>query len=195
MEQNSSGKVRKTCWNSGIMLWLRFRGHAVAETTTGEASGPHVHSQGPFLFIIHHTRYSYHTFHQNYQKDLQKLINRQARSITGMYQSSPISPLMSDSGLLPAHIFLFLHILCLYATRWVMTDAPAYILLDSRQRAYAHRLLSLPDSIPTKDILPITLRTGDGNAQPGDLCKELTHRATSVASQGELPSCLPWDVR
>ena len=24
----------------------------------------------------------------------------------------------------------------------------------------------LPDSIPTKDILPITLRVGDGNAQP-----------------------------
>lgn len=39
---------------------------------------------------------------KNYQKDLQKLINRQARSITRMYQSSPISPLMSDSGLLPA---------------------------------------------------------------------------------------------
>lgn len=80
---------------------------------------------------------------KNYQKDLQKLINRQARSITGMYQSSTISPLMSSLGLLPA-----------------------YILLDSRQRVYAHRLLSLPDSIPTKDILPITLRTGDENAQP-----------------------------
>lgn len=83
---------------------------------------------------------------KNYQNDLQKLINRQARSITGMYRSSPISPLMSDSGLLPAPI-----------------------LLDSRQRAYAYRLLNLPDSIPTKEILPITLRTGDGNAQPEDL--------------------------
>lgn len=85
---------------------------------------------------------------KNYQKDLQKLINRQARSITRMYQSSPIFLLMSNSRLLPAHI-----------------------LLDSRQRAYAHRLLSLPDSISTKDILPITLRTGDGNAQPEDLPK------------------------
>ena len=83
---------------------------------------------------------------KNYEKDLQKLINRQARSITGMYRSSPISPLMNDSGLLPAHI-----------------------LLDSRQRAYAHRILCLPDSVPTKDILPITLRTGDGNAQPEEL--------------------------
>ena len=83
---------------------------------------------------------------KNYQKDLQKLINRQARSITGMYQSSPISPLMNDLGLLPAHI-----------------------LLDSRQRAYAHRILCLPDSIPTKGILPITLQIGDGNARPEEL--------------------------
>lgn len=83
---------------------------------------------------------------KHYQKDLQKLINRQARSITGMYRSSPISPLMNESGLFPAHI-----------------------LLDSQQRAYAYRILSLPDSIPTKDILPITLRIGDGNVQPEDL--------------------------
>ena len=83
---------------------------------------------------------------KNYEKDLQKLINRQARSITGMYRSSLISPLMNDSGLIPAHI-----------------------LLDSRQRAYAHRLLTLPDSIPTKHILPVTLRSGDSNAQLEDL--------------------------
>ncbi len=43
---------------------------------------------------------------KNFEKDLQKLINRQARFITGMYRSSPISPLMNDSGLLPAHILL-----------------------------------------------------------------------------------------
>ena len=63
-----------------------------------------------------------------------------------MYRSSPISPLINDSGLLPAHI-----------------------LLNSWQRAYAHRILCLLDSVPTKDILPITLRTGDGNAQPEEL--------------------------
>ena len=72
------------------------------------------------------------------------MINRQARSITRMYRSSPISYLMNDSGLFPA-----------------------YILLDSRQQVYVHRILSLPDSIPTKDILPVTLRTGDGNMQLG----------------------------
>ena len=62
-----------------------------------------------------------------------------------MYPSTPVAALMSESGLIPAHI-----------------------LLDFRQRKYAYRLLSLPDSIPTKDILPITLRIGDGNAQPED---------------------------
>ena len=63
-----------------------------------------------------------------------------------MYRSSPISHLINNSGLLPA-----------------------YILLDSRQRAYTYRILSLPNSIPTKDILPVTFRTGDGNMQPEDL--------------------------
>ena len=63
-----------------------------------------------------------------------------------MYQSTPISPLMSEAGLLPAHV-----------------------LMDFRQRTYAHRALSLPNSISTKDILPITLREGDGHAQPEDL--------------------------
>lgn len=71
---------------------------------------------------------------KHYQNDMQKLINRQARAITGMFQSTPISPLMSEAGLLPAHI-----------------------LLGFRQRLYALRTLSLPDPIPTKDILPITL--------------------------------------
>ena len=62
-----------------------------------------------------------------------------------MYPSTPIAALVSESGLIPAHI-----------------------MLDFRQRIYAYRLLSLPESIPTKDILPITLRRGDGNAQPED---------------------------
>lgn len=73
------------------------------------------------------------------------MINRQAWSITGMLQSTPIFALISEAGLFPARI-----------------------LLDFRQCLYALRILSLPDSIPTKDILPITLRTDDGNAQQGD---------------------------
>lgn len=35
-----------------------------------------------------------------------------------------------------------------------------------RQRKYAYRLLTLPDGHPTKDILPVSLRSGDGSAQP-----------------------------
>ena len=82
---------------------------------------------------------------KNHQNELQKLINRQARAITGMYPSTPIAALMSEAGLTPAHI-----------------------LLDFRQRKYAYRILSLPDSILTKEILPASLRVGDGDAQPED---------------------------
>ena len=71
---------------------------------------------------------------KNYENKIQKLINRQARSIIRMYRNLPISPLMNDSGLLPAHI-----------------------LLDSRQGAYAPRILGIPDSVLIKNILLITL--------------------------------------
>lgn len=62
-----------------------------------------------------------------------------------MYPSTSVTALMSESGLIPAHI-----------------------LLDFWQRKYAYRLLSLPESISTKAILPVTLRTGNGNVQPKD---------------------------
>ncbi len=45
---------------------------------------------------------------------------------------------------------------------------PTHILLDFRQGKYAYRLLSFPNSIPIKAILPIILRIGDGYAQPKD---------------------------
>lgn len=60
-----------------------------------------------------------------------------------MYQSTPVGPLMGEAGLILAQI-----------------------LLDYRQRKYAYQLLTLPDKNPTKSVLPITLRLGDGNAQP-----------------------------
>lgn len=82
---------------------------------------------------------------KNHQNKIRKLINRQAYSITGMYLSTPIDALISKSGLTPAHV-----------------------ILDFRQQKYAHRILTLPDSILTKEILPITLRIGDGNAQPNE---------------------------
>ena len=56
---------------------------------------------------------------KTHQNEIQKLFNRQARSITGMYPSTPVAAFMSESGLIPAHI-----------------------LLDFRQRKYAYRLLS-----------------------------------------------------
>lgn len=61
---------------------------------------------------------------KNHQNEFRKLINRQARAITGMCPSTPIAALMNEAGLIPANI-----------------------LLDFRQRKYAYRILSLPDSI------------------------------------------------
>ena len=49
-------------------------------------------------------------------------------------------------------------------SRLILTN----VLLDYRQRNYTYRLLSFPDSIPTKDILLIILRIEDENAQPED---------------------------
>ena len=63
------------------------------------------------------------------------MINRQVRSITEMYSSTPIHPLLCEAGLVPASF-----------------------LLDYRQRVYTHRLLSLPDLHPAKEILPISLK-------------------------------------
>ncbi len=74
------------------------------------------------------------------------MINRQARSITGMYSSTPIYSLLSEAGLIPAST-----------------------LLDYRQRIYTCRLLRLPDRHPAKEILPISLRKGDQDFQPGEL--------------------------
>ena len=73
------------------------------------------------------------------------MINRQARSVTKMYSSTPIHPLLYESGLIPASI-----------------------LLNYRQRRYTHRLLCLPDLHPSKEILSISLREGDNGLQPGE---------------------------
>lgn len=43
---------------------------------------------------------------KNHGQTFQKLVNRQARSITGMYSSAPIHPLLSEAGLIPAKILL-----------------------------------------------------------------------------------------
>lgn len=81
-----------------------------------------------------------------HQREIQKLLNKQEQAITGMYQNISIAPLMSEAGLIPT-----------------------VIMLDHCQQKYAHRLLTLPDGHPTKDILTVSLILGDGNAQPGEL--------------------------
>ena len=56
-----------------------------------------------------------------------------------------VHPLLSEAGLIPAKI-----------------------LLDSCQKKYAYRLLTLPDYHPAKNTLPVSMREGDGNSQPGE---------------------------
>lgn len=58
----------------------------------------------------------------------------------------PIHPLLSEAGLIPAKI-----------------------LLDFCQKRYTYRLLTLPGYHPTKEILPVSMREGDGSSQPGEL--------------------------
>lgn len=43
---------------------------------------------------------------KSHQIGIQKLINHQARLITGMYPSTPIEALINESGLVPAHVLL-----------------------------------------------------------------------------------------
>ena len=63
-----------------------------------------------------------------------------------MYPSTPVHLLLCEAGL-----------------------SPASILLDYRQRLYIHRLFSLPDLHPTKQILPISSREGDRGFQSREL--------------------------
>ena len=43
---------------------------------------------------------------KNHEHKVQLLINRQARAITGMYSSTPVQPLLSKAGLVPAQVLL-----------------------------------------------------------------------------------------
>ncbi|ODM21086.1 hypothetical protein SI65_04139 [Aspergillus cristatus] len=79
------------------------------------------------------------------EQGLQGLINKQARAITGAFKTTPIGPLVREAAL-----------------------EPASSLLDARQRAYAARLMGLPETQPARAILPVTFREGDCHAQPGE---------------------------
>ena len=49
---------------------------------------------------------------------------------------------------------------------------PAEPLLNHRQRKYALRALKLPSINPANELLPLTLKYGDENAQPEDYSEE-----------------------
>ena len=71
-------------------------------------------------------------------KGLQRLVNQQARAITGAFRATPIGPLIREAAL-----------------------EPAESLLEARQLGYTTRLLSLPKNQPTRQILPVIFRDGD----------------------------------
>jgi ribonuclease HI len=86
---------------------------------------------------------------KTWAEDIQRLINRQARAITGALRTTPIGPLIKEAAL-----------------------TPAVPLLEDRQRRYALRALKLPAGNPINDLLPATIRHGDGEAQPGQYAHE-----------------------
>jgi hypothetical protein len=45
---------------------------------------------------------------------------------------------------------------------------PANVLLDARKASYVARLLTQPETHPTAQLLPVTLRHGDAYAQPAE---------------------------
>ena len=70
------------------------------------------------------------------------LINKQSRTITGILKTSPIDLLIKEAEMTPT--------------------GP---LLDHRQRKYALRTLKLPSNNPANQLLSLTLKYDDGNAQ------------------------------
>ena len=76
---------------------------------------------------------------------IQRLVNRQSRTITGMRKTTPVGLLNREAGLTPADI-----------------------LLEDRQLRYTARLLGLPGDSPAASILPASFREGDGHMQLGE---------------------------
>jgi hypothetical protein len=83
------------------------------------------------------------------QKDainkLQKLINKQSRAITRALTTSPIDLLIKEAEMTPAEP-----------------------LLDHKQRKFTLRALKLPSTNLANQLLPSTLKYGDGDAQPNE---------------------------
>lgn len=73
------------------------------------------------------------------------LVNRLGRGITGMLQSAPLEVVVWEAGL-----------------------RPAVSLLNDRQRKYNQRPLAAPRTQSTRDILSVTLREAEEQAQLGE---------------------------
>jgi hypothetical protein len=71
------------------------------------------------------------------------MVNRQTRTITRALKSTPIEPLLKKTNM-----------------------TPVIPLLNNKQRRYAERALKLPGNHSVNNLLPPTLRYGDGDAQP-----------------------------
>lgn len=87
---------------------------------------------------------------KNRESTVPKLLKRQRRGLTSMYPSTPIHLLLSETSLIPTNL-----------------------LLDFWQKSYTYQLLTLPNCHLTKQILPIYLREGDKNIQPGEQPKNI----------------------
>jgi hypothetical protein len=68
------------------------------------------------------------------------MVNRQAKTITEALKSTSIGPLLKKANI-----------------------TPVIPLLDNKQRRYAARALKLPRNHSVNNLLPPTLRYGDGD--------------------------------
>lgn len=106
------------------------------------------------------------TWAKNKPRRDSEALNRQGQAITSMYWSF-IAPFMDESN-------------------WI----PASIMLDYQQRKYAYYFLTSPDRYLTKNLLPITLRAGNGSLQPGELPK-ITRSGHSIRKSKSIVNVLP----
>lgn len=88
------------------------------------------------------------------------MFNWQGRTITDIYPSMPINPLLSEIG-----------------------SIPAKLLLDFWQRSYTYRLLILLDYHLTKQILSINSRDGNESSQLGEQLDDTSMWAKSAKSK------------
>jgi hypothetical protein len=96
---------------------------------------------------------------KNGEEDIQKMLNRTARAITGCMKSTPIAPLIAEAGVLPAET-----------------------ILNDRQRKYTNRLLALPEGHQAKNVLPATLINGPQETSNPEFTP--TRRRTNGADLG-----------